>query len=234
LESKRGGGALNKESVKSNPFHEWKLSKLRQAEYHLNRMVELRKNGGVPEPFLFEVEAFFFKLLSAFDCLLQEINSRLNLGLELKDVRLGAIMKRLRDSGMKELLEYLKGKVKEKEFERLRQYYNCVKHWGLIPPLVHITLEERAIAKDSVSIYVVSKEGRMHEEKIEEARKQDAPKQSKPLVSCRLPEDPYEAVKSVVSGKTPQFSDEDVIPCCERSLAYMRELVEGAQRIMSA
>jgi hypothetical protein len=91
-------------------LHAWTSSKIKGAEYHLRRMKELREGGGVPEEFWYEVEAFFGKLLSAWDCLLQEVNLAFKLGLPIDEVKWGRVQNKLRERGESAVLDFLKQK----------------------------------------------------------------------------------------------------------------------------
>jgi hypothetical protein len=141
-------------------LHAWTSSKLKGAEYHLKRMKELREGGGVPEEFLYEVEAFFGKLLSAWDCLLQEVNLAFNLGLPSRGVKWGNVKKRLRKRGESAILDFLERKWNEEAFKRLRDYYNFYKHVGPVPPIISIAIEE-VLGPVSESVEVLDESGRV-------------------------------------------------------------------------
>ena len=77
------------------------------------------------------LDAFFFELMSAYDTLLQELNTvyAYDLGLKPEDVRWDRIKSKLPN----ELLNYME-KEREKEwFDKIRRYRNIATHHYLVP-----------------------------------------------------------------------------------------------------
>lgn len=126
-------------------FHFSARLKLDAADYFCRQLIgaaSMPDDHGLPllanRQLKWNLDAFFFELMSAYDILLQELNIVYELGLELKQVRWGSkgetkFMSLLKCKAADDLFEYMKQEWQKEWFTKVRDYRNMATHHAYVP-----------------------------------------------------------------------------------------------------
>ena len=126
-------------------FHFSTMLKLDAAAYFCRQLIgaaSMPNRLGLPllahRLLKWNLDAFFFELMSAYDILLQELNIVYKLGLEIKEVRWGSGGKTkfaglLKCKAGEDLLEYMEQEHQKELFTKVRDYRNMATHHAYVP-----------------------------------------------------------------------------------------------------
>ncbi len=126
-------------------FHFSTRLKLDAADYFCRQLLgaaSMPDDVGLPllahRQLKWNLDAFFFELMSAYDILLQELNIVYGLGLELKQVHWGSkgktkFVSLLKCKAGENLFEYMEQEGQKEWFNKVRDYRNMAAHHAYVP-----------------------------------------------------------------------------------------------------
>jgi len=103
------------------------------------------------------LDAFFFELMSAFDCLLQEVNVHYQLGLEEEDVKWRKLKECAENKGVTlTVLADIEQARQQDQFKKIVKYRNMVTHRTIVPVLEGYIISNRPavqLGSDKAEMY---------------------------------------------------------------------------------